>query len=707
MSFLAPLFLFGALAVAAPVIFHLIRRTSRDKIPFSSLMFLQPTPPRVTRSSKLENIFLLLLRCLVLGLLALGFSRPFFQKPVAADNAAGEGKRVVVLVDASASMKRDNLWSEARNKAEQIVRSAVPADSVAVYLFDRAPRPLMTFEQWGETPMGDRPNVAAQRLASASPSWSSTHLGNGLLAAVDALEDSSGGNRQQAFAGLRRIVVISDLQEGARLDGLQGFEWPRGIEVVLESLKPKRPTNAGLQLLLDHDDAQKPTGEAEVKIRIGNSGDSKREQFQVGWVRAGEKGFTGKPVDAYVPPTQSRVLTAPKPEAGLAAEQLQLTGDDEDFDNTVYLVPPKPEQIKVLFLGNDLPTDAQQSLYYLRRAFPETRRQIVQVIARPGNAPLPPEDLFSAPLLIVADALAEEAAKSARAFLDSGKPVLFVMKSIAAAKTLADIAGLGSVSAEEAANDGYALLGQIEFEHPLFAPFADPRFSDFTKIHFWKHRRLDPTQLKSARILAKFDKGDPALLQIPVGKGQLFVLASGWHPSDSQLALSSKFVPLLFSLLDLSGGIKAQLAQYVIGDPVSLSGTNTAQGSTVRKPDGTEVKVPAGERFSGTDQPGIYTSTAGAITQRFAVNLDASESRTAPLPLEELERLKLPLKTPSLELVKKEEQKRLRLHAAELEQRQKLWRWLIVAALVVLVMETWLAGWLTRRSQAPAPSGAT
>ena len=49
MSFLAPLFLFGALAVAAPILFHLIRRTSREKIPFSSLMFLQPTPPRLTR----------------------------------------------------------------------------------------------------------------------------------------------------------------------------------------------------------------------------------------------------------------------------------------------------------------------------------------------------------------------------------------------------------------------------------------------------------------------------------------------------------------------------------------------------------------------------------------------------------------------------------------------------------------------------------
>src|SRR5216117_1729762 len=117
MSFLAPLFLVGALAVAAPIIFHLIRRTSREKIPFSSLMFLQPTPPRVTRKSRLENILLLILRCAVLCLLALAFARPFLRHPLNASGAKGAATRTVVLIDTSASMRRDNLWSDARAKA--------------------------------------------------------------------------------------------------------------------------------------------------------------------------------------------------------------------------------------------------------------------------------------------------------------------------------------------------------------------------------------------------------------------------------------------------------------------------------------------------------------------------------------------------------------------------------------------------------------
>jgi len=54
--------------------------------------------------------------------------------------------------------------------------------------------------------------------------------------------------------------------------------------------------------------------------------------------------------------------------------------------------------------------------------------------------------------------------------------------------------------------------------NPLFAPFADPRFSDFTKIHFWKHRRIDPAGLPEARIVAGFDDGSPALLEVKVGR---------------------------------------------------------------------------------------------------------------------------------------------------------------------------------------------
>ena len=39
------------------------------------------------------------------------------------------------------------------------------------------------------------------------------------------------------------------------------------------------------------------------------------------------------------------------------------------------------------------------------------------------------------------------------------------------------------------------MLGEIKFDHPLFAPLAGAQFNDFTKIRFWKHRVIKPESL--------------------------------------------------------------------------------------------------------------------------------------------------------------------------------------------------------------------
>ena len=694
MSFLAPLFLLGALGIALPVLFHLIRRSSKEQFPFSSLMFLQPSPPRVTRRSRLEHIFLLLLRCLVLCLLALGFARPFFQKPILAGQSPQTNRKIILLLDTSASMRREGLWTAAVAKSGEILRDTSPADQVAVYTFDTRARPFLGFEQWTAMNPGERAALTTERLAALKPGWAATHLGNALTAAAEAFTEA---DKSEQNPGPRRIVLISDLQEGARLDGLQGYDWPRGVEVQIEPVQPRRPTNAGLQWMQEAANSTAPVADPGLRIRVSNSANARREQFQIHW-----DGVAGAaPLDVYVPPNQSRIVQAPKLPPGITGERLVLTGDDDDFDNTVYILQPHAEQISVLFIGDDPEKDSTQPLYYLKRAFQQTRREDIAVKTSPNSAPFSPADLAGARLLIATDQLSENQIPGAQKFLADGGTIMFVMKNAAVADSIGRLAGVDGLVADEAAVTNYAMFGQIDFTHPLFAPFADPRFSDFTKIHFWKYRRLDAGKLPDARVLARFDDGDAALVEIPRGNGRLLVLTSGWQPADSQLALSSKFVPLLYAILDLSGGIKAQPTQFHVGDDVNLAdltASSTAQPITVRKPDGTQTQLPSGEtRFAQTGAPGIYTVTSAQPPVSFAVNLDPAESRTAPLPIDGLERLSVPLKPRQIELTRQLDEKR-RLHDTELENRQKLWRWLTLAALVVLLCETGVAGWLARRT---------
>jgi hypothetical protein len=109
MNFLAPLFLLGGLAVTVPIIFHLIRRSTKERTIFSSLMFLAPSPPQLSKKNRLEHIILLALRCLALVLLATAFARPFWKHAFPETPSAKPPRRVLVMLDASASMQRQQL----------------------------------------------------------------------------------------------------------------------------------------------------------------------------------------------------------------------------------------------------------------------------------------------------------------------------------------------------------------------------------------------------------------------------------------------------------------------------------------------------------------------------------------------------------------------------------------------------------------------
>jgi hypothetical protein len=708
MSFLAPLFLLGALAVAGPILFHLIHRAVKERMPFSSLMFLSPTPPRVTRRRKLEHLWLLLLRCLCLLLLATGFARPFFSKDNVTPAPATEGRQVVLLMDTSASMRREGIWDKALALAEKYLEKTTPGDQTAVLTFDRQPRTLVSFSEWSSWAVNQRAALARQRLVAVSPAWMGTQLGLALTSAAELFREDSANGKP---ASRRELVVITDLQEGAKLDGLQGHEWPSGVKVIIERVEAKQQSNAGLEILSE---AGAPAGDEKgVRVRVTNARDSNREKFRLSW--ATEIGTVGEPMEIYLPPSQTRSFVAPKIPARTPFNQLQLSGDEADFDNRSFYAAPEVEHVTIAWFGLDADNDPMKMRYYLQRVFPDTPRRQVKVISPTVQLAFSPELLNQAAFAVIPGRLAPEEITAIHDWLARGKTALFVVTDEQAAPTLVALTGLHEIKITEAGGN-YALLGEIDFTHPIFAPFADPRFSDFSHIHFWKRRRMEIPATANARVLAKFDDGSPALAQIPVGQGNLLVLASGWNPADSQLAVSSKFPPLMQTLLDWSGGAAPSRFQFLTGDaisspvfgarlsPAAASSTATrvaAEDSRApvewQKPDGKKETLAAGTPFTETDLPGIYVATFGNKQRHFAVNLPLDESRTAPLPPDELARLGVPLQTPADFSIAKTQERQRHLQQAELENRQKLWRWLIVGVLAVTLGEIILSGWLARR----------
>lgn len=699
MNFLAPLFLAGAAAIAGPILFHLIRRSTRERVPFSSLFLLRASPPRMRRRSRLEDILLLILRALAVILLALGFGRPFFRNPTAATPAAQPTQRVVLLVDTSASMRRAGLWEATLTAADRFARSLAAGDHLALMTFNRESRTLISFEAWHETPSDRRPALVSSRLREHGPGWANTLLGQALIAAAESL----GERTDDPPSLVRRVVLLSDLQEGANLSALQAYEWPKSIAVQVLPLPPsKSKGNVGLQLLTDATGSSPMSTNAAVRLRLTAAPDTATDRLELGWAgtNAADTTFLTPPVEVRMVPGSQHVESLPLPQQ-ISAERIVLRGDAEDFDNTVHLIPPAPLKSGLLFVGDESPTDPKLPLYFLRRAFPPTNRLGLTLSVRRPTDPLADDDLLAG-LAIATGPLPPETVRRLRAFALQGGTVLFAPRQASpeTASTLATLLGVESLSLTEATVSSYAMLGEINLRHPLLAAFANPRFSDFTKIHFWHHRRLDTNLLDRAQVVARFDSGDAAWAEFPVERGRVFWMASGWHPEDSQLALSTKFVPLLFGLLELGGNIAGLTPRaYTVGEDIPLPQPVPA-ATVVHRPDGTTQPLPDGSRrLDAPDQPGVYSVVAPSQTWRFAVNLDPAESRTHPMAAEDLEKLGVTLNEPNPNL-RPTAERTAELAATEVEGRQKLWRWFLVATLATLFLESTLAGWITRRVHA-------
>ena len=272
---------------------------------------------------------------------------------------------------------------------------------------------------------------------------------------------------------------------------------------------------------------------------------------------------------------------------------------------------------------------------------PENPHLAVKILARSGSAGATPAELGEAKLIVVTDSLAPEIAAELRGQMLAGKTVLFAPRTAQGAATLGRLLGTAAPALTEVQPADYAMFGDLDFRHPLFAPFADPHYSDFTKIHIWKYRRLGLDALPGARVLARLDSGDPALVEFGVGSGRLLALLTGWNPDDSQLAVSSKFVPLIDSLLEYAGG-PDEPSQYFVGDSIPLHPAGGA-ATRVTLPDGTASELPAAAAsFDGALAPGIYLLDQGRRHWRVAVNVAPSESRTEPLAPDELERYGAP-----------------------------------------------------------------
>src|SRR6185503_17500365 len=155
---------------------------------------------------------------------------------------------------------------------------------------------------------------------------------------------------------------------------------------------------------------------------------------------------------------------------------------------------------------------------------------------------------------------------------------------------------IGSVV--DRAGDAGGTLAWIDYDHPVFDVFNAPRSGDFATARFLRYRRLTvPVDAGGRRttagdstatthVLARFDDGNPALVERSFGRGRIAVWATTLDSYWGDLALQPVFLPFVHQLAKHTGRYSEARPAFIAGEVYDLSRNQSGSGSASAQRDG-------------------------------------------------------------------------------------------------------------------------
>ncbi len=150
LSAINPLLLWGSLAVASPIIIHLLSKRRFKQVRWAAMEFLLQADQQNRRRIRLEHLLLLFLRCLLILLIAALLARPIIDFSSLGAGGLQLGSREhLVLLDDSPSMgaRKDNvsLFSTVRDDLIDTIHTLAeqrPQDKLTLYLMSSPDQPV-------------------------------------------------------------------------------------------------------------------------------------------------------------------------------------------------------------------------------------------------------------------------------------------------------------------------------------------------------------------------------------------------------------------------------------------------------------------------------------------------------------------------------------------------------------------------------------
>jgi hypothetical protein len=194
-----------------------------------------------------------------------------------------------------------------------------------------------------------------------------------------------------------------------------------------------------------------------------------------------------------------------------------------------------------------------------------------------------------------------------------------------------------------------AVLDPLGYRHPIVQPFRGRGETALLTTPVQKYYRLQVPQDSPVKTVLALGNGDPLIVEQPVHRGRVVLVATSADTSWTYMPLCPSFVPLVQEIVAWCLGGQLEQQNLLVGEPLSASLPLAAAQApaTVQGPDGRSRSVQlraaaadAALSYPDTAQSGIYVARFGAPLNReqiFAVNVDTAESDLAQIDAEQLQ----------------------------------------------------------------------
>ena len=684
MSFLTPWLLYGFAALAAPVIIHLWQRKRVIKVPFSTLRFLKIIAARTSRSAKIENLLLLLLRCLIFALVILAAARPVVSTDATRLFGGNVPRSIALVVDHSLSMGYksgdDTRLDIARRQAQAVLDDLKPGDEVAVIaVSDRAQMVIAE-------PTVDHA-AARQAVESIQSTEARTDFSTGLREARKAI-----GKKAR---GLKQIFLFTDNQEcGWQFDKAAVFDdaWRQmDAKLVVVRSDELSAVNAAVSRVrfLAPFAASGTLARGEARVE-NHSAAPLRDLVEI---RLGSDKVATKPVEAAAGSSieQPFEFQTPTLSGRWLLGTAQLGGDNLPGDDRSYFTLPVYQTPRVLIVEAGDGPDRARPGFFLRKALAAGTQGAPIKTVTPAELDDLPVEAFSAVFLAGVPAVSDRSSVRLGRYLESGGTVVFLPSD---QTDLANIAKLEWMPAAPVkiteVPAGRLVARAVEPQHPLFTNSWDAN-TPFPALP--QRRMLDLKLAAAGRVLLTLGEGLPFIVYGERGTGRVIMVNASPDRSWGDFPLTSAFLPLVQQIGRLSIARTGRDAAYFVGDavpaPLSLP---RDQALTIKDPRGETLAVPAGAALlERAEHAGFYEVTSATEGQlhQFAVNVDARESNLSPIDEAALKKIT------GHDLLTGTEA--LRIWLAQSRGLVPLWPLLLILALAAFTIEAIYSNFLARR----------